>query len=239
MNKTLAIIIPAYNEEKYIKPCLESITTQLNQPDEVIVVDNNSKDKTAEIAHTFHVKVVTEEKQGMTNARNKGLNTSTSDILGRIDADTILLPGWTDVVKESFKDPDVVGVTGPVEFYEFSGWSVPKNILQHLQDIIYFQTARAVLKHDVLCGPNMAIRANAWKKIKNDVCDKDHLYHEDTDLTAHISQYGKIVFNPKMKVKISARTVFRFNRLPDYAIRHIKGLRHAHSLQKLHQKLYL
>ena len=49
----ISIVIPAYNEEKRIEACLKNIVTQIEKPFEVIVVDNNCTDKTAEIAREF------------------------------------------------------------------------------------------------------------------------------------------------------------------------------------------
>jgi glycosyltransferase involved in cell wall biosynthesis len=51
--KTITVVIPTYNEEDYIKPCLDAVFAQTVLPDEVIVVDNNSTDKTVEIVSKF------------------------------------------------------------------------------------------------------------------------------------------------------------------------------------------
>src|SRR5579885_2998873 len=110
---TLSIVIPVYNEEHHIKACLDAIATQTVKPDEVIVVDNNCTDNTVKIAKTYSfVKVVPEPVQGRTAARNCGFNTATCDIIGRIDADSILLPNWVERVLVDFSDPTVSGVTG-------------------------------------------------------------------------------------------------------------------------------
>ena len=50
---TLSIVIPVFNEQRYIKACLDSIAAQTVKPDEVIVVDNNSTDKTVQIAKKY------------------------------------------------------------------------------------------------------------------------------------------------------------------------------------------
>src|SRR5689334_1513313 len=78
-NKTifmkLSVVIPAYNEEKYIGACLdELITTAGSDIYEIIVVDNASTDRTAAVARKYKgVKVVREDRKGLTRARQAGL----------------------------------------------------------------------------------------------------------------------------------------------------------------------
>ena len=61
-NFSLSIIIPVYNEESHLRQCLDAIAKQIEKPDEVIVVDNNSTDETVQIAKSFSfVKVLVAE----------------------------------------------------------------------------------------------------------------------------------------------------------------------------------
>src|SRR5207302_647488 len=84
----ISVVIPAYNEEKYIGQTLESVIS--NAPEnllEIIVVNNASTDKTSAIASAFpKVKVVDEPKKGLTRARQAGLNAAQGDVLAYIDA---------------------------------------------------------------------------------------------------------------------------------------------------------
>src|ERR1700722_13666836 len=85
----LSIVVIAYNEEEYLRQCLEAIKQQLYPPEEVIVVNNNSTDKTVKIAQSFpFVKLIHEKEQGMIPARNAGFDAAKGDLLARIDADT-------------------------------------------------------------------------------------------------------------------------------------------------------
>ena len=88
---TLSIVIPAYNEENYLRACLDSIAAQTVMPDKVIVVDNNSTDKTVALARSYDfVTLVHERQQHQSFAQATGFNLASSDIIGRIDADSIL-----------------------------------------------------------------------------------------------------------------------------------------------------
>ncbi|MCX7955942.1 MAG: glycosyltransferase family 2 protein, partial [Patescibacteria group bacterium] len=81
---TISIIIPAYNEEKYIENALKSLVNQTEKPDEVIVVDNNCTDKTIKIAKKYQkklpLKIIHETKQGIAYSRNTGFNKAKGEI---------------------------------------------------------------------------------------------------------------------------------------------------------------
>ena len=87
---TLSLIVPVYNEETYLDACLSAIANQTIPPDEVIVVDNGSTDKTRQIAKQYRfIKIVQESRKGVLYARNKGFVLARGDIIARIDAVTI------------------------------------------------------------------------------------------------------------------------------------------------------
>jgi glycosyltransferase involved in cell wall biosynthesis len=69
----ISVIIPAFNEEKFLGNCLFSLKEQNFKDFGIIVVDNNSTDKTAEIAKKFGAILVSEKNQGVAFARNRGV----------------------------------------------------------------------------------------------------------------------------------------------------------------------
>jgi glycosyltransferase involved in cell wall biosynthesis len=87
----ISFIIPAYNEEKYLAPTLESIhaaAKEVGEPYEVVVVNDASTDATAAIAERGGARVVTVEKRQIAGTRNAGARASTGDVLIFVDADT-------------------------------------------------------------------------------------------------------------------------------------------------------
>lgn len=102
MNTTvkLSIIIPAYKVEEYIEQCLRSITQQLreNFPVEIIVVNDGSPDNSAAIAEKISkeypdvIKIVNQENQGLSMARNNGLKVANGEYVWLVDSDDYLLP---------------------------------------------------------------------------------------------------------------------------------------------------
>lgn len=115
----VSVVIPTYNEEKNIEKCLKHFLTQEEKPDEIIIVDNNSTDKTVEIAKSYGVRIIKETTQGMIPARNAGFNAATYEIIVRTDADTYVPTDWIKRIKENFYDELLVGVCGTAHFYDF------------------------------------------------------------------------------------------------------------------------
>jgi glycosyltransferase involved in cell wall biosynthesis len=79
-SKTVSIVFPAYNEEKYIRPAVQDFFVT-DVVDEVIVVDNNSRDKTVDEAKQTRARVVHEPQQGYGYALRRGLKEATGDIV--------------------------------------------------------------------------------------------------------------------------------------------------------------
>ena len=87
-----SIIIPNYNEEKYIKRCLDSIFNQtMNKGKyEVIVIDDGSTDKSIEIIKQYDVKLLNSNRLGAGGARNKGLDIASGNYIILLDGDDYL-----------------------------------------------------------------------------------------------------------------------------------------------------
>lgn len=205
MNKkplTLSIIIPVYNEQSHLKTCLESIAWQTKMPDEVIVVDNNSTDNSVKIAKKFpFVKVINEKKQGVLFARNRGFDEATGEIMGRIDADSILSENWCQNVRQLFADDNISAATGPVVYYDMpfkkAGFKIDKTIRQAID--------RFNDDFPFLFGTNMAIRRSVWQELRTEFCTRKDV-HEDLDLGIHLTQNAEhITYSPKMVVGMSSR----------------------------------
>jgi glycosyltransferase involved in cell wall biosynthesis len=205
---TVSIIIPAFNEERVLAQCLDSIHNQIEMPDEVIVVNNNSSDSTALIAESYpFVKLVNEKKQGLIAARNKGFSVASGEVYARIDADTVLSESWVKQLKEDFlRMADVDAISGPGAVYEVA---LKGKFPLIFFSKIYFRSARKFYNQEILWGSNMAMRKSMWHQIKNLACEDNNLVHEDVDLSILIQKMGgKIFYDKNLKVYIHG---FRFN----------------------------
>lgn len=112
MNK-LSIIIPVYNGEKFIDRCLESILSQDNGKLEIILVNDGSSDKSAEICDRYAsecqaVRCIHKPNGGVSSARNAGLNHATGDYIWFVDVDDEIADGAIDVIFSSTDAPITV-----------------------------------------------------------------------------------------------------------------------------------
>jgi glycosyltransferase involved in cell wall biosynthesis len=90
-----SIIVPAYNEEAYLPQTLASISEAMNASGlagEIVVVDNNSRDRTGDIAAAFGARVVFEPLNQIARARNTGARAADGRYLVFVDADTTISP---------------------------------------------------------------------------------------------------------------------------------------------------
>ena len=90
--KLLSVIIPAYNTEKYLEKCVDSVVNQTYKNIEIIIVDDGSSDSTPqicdELAAKYHnIKVIHQSNQGSSKTRENGLNASTGEYIAFIDSD--------------------------------------------------------------------------------------------------------------------------------------------------------
>lgn len=90
---SLAVIVPNYNKERYIKKCVESILCQSQQPDQIIIVDDCSTDGSVDIIkmlamqHKSIVPVLLKKNYGVSNARNLGVKYASTDYITFLDSD--------------------------------------------------------------------------------------------------------------------------------------------------------
>jgi glycosyltransferase involved in cell wall biosynthesis len=108
----LSVVIPAFNEELYLPKTLSSILragAECRCGMELIVVDNASADRTAEVAKEFGAFVVHEQVHNIARVRNVGAEAARGDVLVFIDADTLVPHQFFDKVAEAMSDPACLG----------------------------------------------------------------------------------------------------------------------------------
>ena len=201
MKPLISVIVPAWNEEKYIGRCLESLKKQTYLNYEIVVIDNNCIDKTVEIAKKFGARVVAEKKQGMIPARQRGFKEARGEIVVKTDADCVPKANWLETIYRTFqKNPKAVAVFGPVRFIDEG---IITQSISYLFILWMIFSTRILMGHYQLIGGNSAIRREVIKKIKPHLNDKQ--VHEDIDLSCHVNCYGKIVYKRSIVVDTSGR----------------------------------
>lgn len=121
MNPLISIIVPTYNVEKYIRTCIESILAQTYRNIEVIIVNDGSTDQSLAVISDLicshhNIKVINQKNQGLSVARNTGIDAATGKYIAFVDADDKIKPDFVsslyqiadktgaDIVRGSFRD---------------------------------------------------------------------------------------------------------------------------------------
>lgn len=92
---TITVGVPTYNQEDYLLETLESVLAQTRKPDQFIVVNDGSTDRSLEFARTYEgqgATIINQVNKGLSSARNTVIMNSTTDYILFLDSDDILLP---------------------------------------------------------------------------------------------------------------------------------------------------
>jgi len=210
---TVSIVIPAYNESDTIAACVLAALTQTVPAHEIIVVDNLSTDGTGDIVRALQTVypdaplVILEQnaEQGLVPTRNLGLDAATGDVIGRIDADSVLEPTWVSEVTQAFADDTVSAATGPVIYYDMP----LRRLGLRADDAVRRAMLVLAREYHFVFGSNMALRATAWRAIRESVCrDVDDELHEDIDISVHLHEHDlRVVYVSDMITGMSARRI--------------------------------
>lgn len=187
-----SVIIPAYNEEKNITKCLDSLVTQKSTYSfEVIVVDNNSKDKTSKIAEGFkkklNLKIIGEKKQGRGAARWRGFKEAQGDYLLSLDADTIVPENWLETLVNTLKSKYIAGVSSKVKIDDCS-WLT--NVTFSITQPLVLKFYRLLFGHYWLNGFSSGIKREVY--LKSGGFNPNLQAQEDLDLGFRVAKYGQI-----------------------------------------------
>jgi len=122
-DRLVTVVIPCYNQARFLGEAIESVLAQSYRNFEVIVVDDGSTDKTSEVAGRYEgVRLIRQENKGLAGARNSGLAKSQGEYVVFLDADDRLLPKALEVGLGCFDShPECALVSGHTRFINADG----------------------------------------------------------------------------------------------------------------------
>lgn len=215
----LSLIIPVYNVEKYISKCLSSCLNQniLSTDYEIIVVNDGSPDNSLNIINSFvlkydNIRVVTQENQGLSVARNNGLNVSKGEYVWFIDSD--------DSIEENCLAEICAKLSTGIDMLQIQ--------YRYTYDSENLNTDAKIIKIDsVISGKQQILNGGIFIPAPFTIYRKDFLlennlkfypniYHEDLEfkpralyLAKTICSYNKIVYNYYQRSSGSITSNFR------------------------------
>jgi len=166
----LSIIVCTYNRDKYLGRTLELIREQLDADCEVLVIDNNSTDRTAAICQRFPMfRYVLETRQGLSNARNRGIDEAKGDWLVFLDDDAFIEPNYISNLQQYIAEhQEMIAFGGRIDpLYEgasepvwMSKWSYSwVSALNKGNEVCCFQG------NEYPIGANMGVRTDLAREV--------------------------------------------------------------------------
>lgn len=198
---SVSIVIPNYNGERYLQKCLDSIMIQSLQPDEIIVIDNDSHDNSMDIIRRYGNKIKTiimDKNYGFSVAVNRGIKESKCDYVALLNNDTELQPQWLEKLVECISSDDNIFaccskmlrydnrniIDDAGDFYTALGWE--QKIGDGAHDDTDYLTSREVFS---ACAGAAIYRRSVFDRIG--YFDENFFaYMEDVDISYRAKVYG-------------------------------------------------
>ena len=199
MDFKLSVIIPSYNEEKYIEETLKRLKKQSYMNIEVIVVDSSADDKTRKISEKYADKTIYLSERGIAKARNVGAKAASGDIFVFVDADTLLEDGALKEICRSFDDPKVAGVCS---YIEVDSSFLNRLLFKAVSESVWILSK---LNLPLFYGMCVSYRRCVFEKVNG--FNEELVTTEDLDVSRRAARFGKCILNKKVRVLTSARRV--------------------------------
>lgn len=205
-NPQISVVIPAYNEEKQISSCLDALVKQnTTRKFEVIVVNNNSSDRTAKVADGYNgklnLRIINEKQKGRGSARHVGFNEARGSVILSTDADASVPEDWIERILSAFEhETKVSAVTGTCKITDFPFLT---NALFNFFQPASMRVYKIFFGHYWLSGFNFGIRGVTYNKTGG--FDPRLNVQEDIDLSFKVNKVGRIKFISDLCVTVSGR----------------------------------
>ena len=196
----ISVVVPAYNEEDFLENTLKSLLNQTYKDFEMIVVDNNSTDKTVEVARKFGAKVIHEKRKGVAWARQSGFKQAKGEIIATTDADTVVPENWVETMLAGYENKNTVAFGGLNRLY--SGPVTARSASRYLSTS-FWVIDKILSSGWNLLGSNMSVKKDAFEAIGG--FRTDLKLGEDVDLSQRIKAQGKVTLNTNFLVYSSGR----------------------------------
>lgn len=196
----VSVVIPLYNKEPHIKRAIDSILAQKIQDFEIIVIDDGSTDKSAEVVKSFtdpRIRLIHQENAGVSAARNKGIKEAKADLVAFLDADDEWTPSFLETVlrlREKYPEAGIYATTysilkyGDIKSAKYN--AIPPAPWEGLLPRYFLSTATG--EHPV-CSSAVCVPKNIFSKVG--IFKIEAWWGEDDDLWGRIALKYPIAFS--------------------------------------------
>lgn len=199
MNHGVSIIVPVYNAERYIDQCIQSIISELQEMDELILINDGSKDNSETVCNKYiqnNIRVVCNINHGVSYTRNCGINLSTKEYVMFVDADDYLLSGWRNSIEK--------GINTGCDVVYFQ-----KGDVQHI--------SQKELLDSIICYPkvvkNIQYSSACWGKLfKHKYLVDNNIYFEETLINGEDGVFSAVAARMSSNYAIISTDCFYFYR---------------------------
>lgn len=200
-----SVVVPVKDDARHLRHLLADLAAQTHPPAEVIVVDNGSRDDSAEVARRAGCRLVVEPAPGIPAAAAAGYDAARGDLILRCDADSRLPRGWVAAHQQAHRagGRSVALVTGPATFLLPRPWGAVAAIA-YLG--AYMLCTGAALGHLPAFGTTMSMRRDWWERVRDEV-SLDAGVHDDMDLSFRVAPEEAVLLAWRTRVGMSPRAL--------------------------------
>ena len=210
----ISVVIPVYNEEKHITACIDALIHNTRRPDEILLADGGSSDRTRMLASKFsEVTILENPRKTAAAGRNVGIRHAKGDIIAFTDGDCIVEKDWLEEIEKAFVRYKLDGLGGKVitapfenKYEEYWG-TLAWKLIMNFGDEAY--QVREKKLNDAFVTANCAYSKKLLKQIKG-----FNLWFannaEDVDLCWRaLNQNAKLMYIPSVVIKAHSVTTLK------------------------------
>lgn len=213
----VSVVVPAYNAEKGLRRCIESVLGQTSQQREVIVINDGSVDRTEEIALAFgdRITYLRQDNRGETAARNRGLELAGGEFITSLDHDDYWHPDFLDAcVKFLRQHPEAIAVSTGVEarsalsdVVSIRPAALAKGEFGEHETFVIEDFFTFWVRHDHICSGSAVIRGVVMDEAG--LQRPDLVLSGDLEYWAYLATYGKWGFIPRVLLYVDGTQIPR------------------------------
>lgn len=204
----ISVIIPIYNVEKYLEKCIDSVLAQTYRNIEIILVDDGSTDKCADICDSYlkkdsRVKVIHKVNGGLSSARNAGLDIAEGDFISFVDSDDFIEKEMLEKLYEALMEADADMAVCNFRWIDTNGARIAKQSKIVIHDGILDESAywRKVYEPNGSCyvvAWNKLYRRSIWEKLRypeGKINEDEYVLHEILRVCNKVSCISYVGYN--------------------------------------------